>query len=611
MRVEYKTLTLEHFRCFGARQTFTLSPAPGLWFLRGRNEVEPTLASNGSGKSTLVEALFWILTGRTSKGLRNPDVKPWNGNGTPRGELLLHLDGESNVIARVATTNGLSINGKEVGPEEALKLLNTSPELLLNTTFLAQGEPLLFDRTPKEKMALFTEVLRLERWEERSARAGEKVRELDKLVAEIEGETMGTKAALTQTETLMERAVKASKEWVEAQEARAETVASDIKTLEEQLASAEVKFGELDLDYDEAWVRLRQMREDVRKLEREAIAKQGLFDLATLRLEELSRERKRLQRELDELGFTDECPVCKQPVTGTELGGHKKELRRVIAKLTAEIQAGVPKKTAEEYSSAKQSLETFRNSLQKVEQQTDDLQAKVNYAKPNIERIRAELLSLKTTRDVRQREENPYTEQVFTLRKQKRAQEATLEALQEDRTKALQQMERTKFWVKGFKDVALLLIEDVLQELEAVTNAILPEVGLLGWEVRYVLEKETKSGTVQRGINVVVVSPTGRGSAVKWESWSGGEGQRLRLVGALALSDVLLRHAGVSTNLEILDEPTQHLSAQGVADLCAYLGERAKANGKTVWVIDHMAREGAVFSGTVTVTKTKTGSVLS
>ena len=73
---------------------------------------------------------------------------------------------------------------------------------------------------------------------------------------------------------------------------------------------------------------------------------------------------------------------------------------------------------------------------------------------------------------------------------------------------------------------------------------------------------------------------------------------------------MLLRYAGVECNLEALDEPTRHLSAGGVAELCAFLADRAEALEKRIFLIDHIAREGSNFAETITVVKEKTGARL-
>src|SRR6202035_4690082 len=97
---------------------------------------------------------------------------------------------------------------------------------------------------------------------------------------------------------------------------------------------------------------------------------------------------------------------------------------------------------------------------------------------------------------------------------------------------------------------------------------------------------------------------------VKWRSFSGGENQRLRLIGALALSEVLLNYVGITPTLEILDEPSKSLSRQGVKDLIDYLADRAQNLGKRILLVDHHAYESSKFASVTTVVKDKSGSYI-
>jgi energy-coupling factor transporter ATP-binding protein EcfA2 len=153
----------------------------------------------------------------------------------------------------------------------------------------------------------------------------------------------------------------------------------------------------------------------------------------------------------------------------------------------------------------------------------------------------------------------------------------------------------------------LHIIEDVLAELQITANAMLEQVGLLGWELRFEAERETKKGTLQRGLNVFVKSPHNE-KPVKWESWSGGEGQRLRVLGALALGEVLLNRAGVEPTLEVLDEPTSHLSPQGVQDMIDMLHDRAASLGRTVLYADQTAIASDQFASVLTVERSGQGT---
>ena len=136
---------------------------------------------------------------------------------------------------------------------------------------------------------------------------------------------------------------------------------------------------------------------------------------------------------------------------------------------------------------------------------------------------------------------------------------------------------------------------------------MLDGLGLGDWSVDYATERETKSKTTQRALTTTVRSPSAP-DGVRWEVYSGGERQRLRLAGALALSEVLLAHAGVSLDFRVLDEPTRGLSSEGVRDLVEVLGDYAERGGLKIFLIDHVAQEGASFSSMITVENSADGA---
>jgi energy-coupling factor transporter ATP-binding protein EcfA2 len=71
---------------------------------------------------------------------------------------------------------------------------------------------------------------------------------------------------------------------------------------------------------------------------------------------------------------------------------------------------------------------------------------------------------------------------------------------------------------------------------------------------------------------------------------------------------VLLNYAGVETDLEVLDEPTRHLSGVGVRDLCEWLAWRAGQLQRRTLLVDHHAVDSSYFASTFTVIKDENGS---
>lgn len=93
---------------------------------------------------------------------------------------------------------------------------------------------------------------------------------------------------------------------------------------------------------------------------------------------------------------------------------------------------------------------------------------------------------------------------------------------------------------------------------------------------------------------------------VPWESWSGGETQRLRIACSIGLANLIRARMPNAPELEIWDEPTSFLAEEGVQDLIDFFSERAEE--RQVFLIDHRSLDSGAFDRIFTVTKDKQGS---
>jgi len=88
------------------------------------------------------------------------------------------------------------------------------------------------------------------------------------------------------------------------------------------------------------------------------------------------------------------------------------------------------------------------------------------------------------------------------------------------------------------------------------------------------------------------------------------ESQRWMLAVTFGLSEVLLARAGILPNIEMLDEPTQHLSQAGIDDLLDHLKQRAIDAQRAIYFIDHRALDRGAFDGVIQIEKDQAGSRL-
>ena len=605
-KLEFIRLSIEGFKSFaGGPHTFQLSErGEGLHFIKGRNEAEPRLGPNGAGKSSVFDAMCWCLYGRTPSGLRNPDIKPRLGNKKTTVCLVMKIAGKKHTIIRTANPNTTGIDDRSVGQDAIDKLLGLSYETFTHTILLGQGQPLFFDLAPREKMQLFSDVLSLERWEERSAVATSRVREFEQAAAVLEGELTAIDREQEHTRSLRDTLKKQSAEWELKRSDKQANASEELSDMKRRLANAQKAHDELDPKHDWAMAQLGIIDKDMDKSEAELLGIVSKLEKANAQMLALKREAKELADSL----VNKECPTCGQVVKSQ---ADRVAVRNKLTSVEAEalqINKRVRILTKKTKRHKKQHVD-LRTHYEELREDAESMKAMLETLSRTISDLRAQAQAKQREINERGEQDNPYKPQLKDLRRtldklvvgarEKKAEKAKLE----------RRTERARFWVKGFKDVRLYVVEEVLQDLELATNAALEDVGLIGWEVNYNVEKETKSGTKQRELSVLIKSPETK-ERVRWESWSGGEGQRLRIVGALALSEVLLSYAGVQTSIEVLDEPAHFMAQAGIRDLTDFLAWRAQGLHRATFYVDHVSLDSSRFASVTTIVKTKEGSFI-
>jgi len=605
---------VDHFKSFvGAPHELVLSTfGPGVHFVRGENQDEPRLEANGTGKTTFfADAPCWCLYGRTPDGLRNPDIKARFGQRGALVTLTLSIDGKRQVVTRSTNPNRLSVNGKDVGNDDIEALIGLSFDVFTNTVLLGQGRPLFFDLEPARKLELLGPTLRLDRWDEHSSHAASVVETLEDVETELARGAEVNEQLLVSTEKLLADALANWRRWKGDQEKWVEASKAKQAGLEGDRERCEQRRGGLDLEYDGACTEHKVLAIEEERLVTATAKSQSERASILTKMASHKETEAQLTTELKTIGEADDCPLCGQSLIGTDLSAYRTELRKKI-KITKDLwtKLDAERSTAtEKINRELAALEANRKHKTAFQKKANDARDARDRLTPTIARLTAEIEQIKTNLAEQARTKNPYADQVNEHRSKKSTLAKELAVFAKKLTAIREEIECTKFWVKGFQEVKLLELEDFLGELELTTAATLDAVGLLGWKIAYAVERETKTGTIQRKVNVFVMGPHDKES-VRWECWSGGEKQRLRLVGAMALSEVLLARAGVEPSMEILDEPTQHLSPQGIEDLGDLLVERAQTLGRMVFYCDHQSVDSVRFTSVLTVIKDKDGSRL-
>ena len=558
-----------------------LDRAPGLYFMWGTNEVEPTLETNGAGKSTIWNALAWALFGTTVDGLRGPDVVPWEGGGRPLVTVQFDLDDAPHQVQRGANPNKLNLDGADIDPLALQRHLGMNYDTYTHTQILGQDRtqsPLFFDLPPRGKLQLFTDALDLERWDRRSKLADDAAKTLRRQIDEDKGRLDGLLAQYREVKGLHQSTKEQFEQWDAALQLRLQTREAELQKLADSLKKAQRKHDDANLAYDSAGTELAPLDREIEQLEHYITHNRTERANAEMRLSRARATAQELARGMQ----AGTCPTCGQELhSKKQITAEKRkaddEIKTADGELKVAKQAGI--ELTNQWQPLTQARDRFRDQVTRSRMALD-------FCVPVVAELKAAIKRIKDERQETSNAINPFGQQLDDLRR-RRDQLAVehkrhKEKLQSDGEK----LDRLQFWIKGFKDLKLSIIEEVLQEQELCTNAKLEQFGLIGWSTKYAVERETKTGGTVRGLDVRIISPKTPDRAVPFAAFSGGEAQRLRIVGALALGEVLLNRAGIEPTLEVLDEPSQSLSPQGVQDLVDYLAERAQQLQRTIIYVD-------------------------
>lgn len=617
-----KSLILENFRSFTKRQEFVFPQDAGLYFMQGVNQAEPRLDANGSGKSTVWEALLWCLYGKTSRGLKAGDVCNWTAG--KRCSVILTFEAEigggHNVYFLKRTWGPISwtlSNLFDSAPVDLVKdpsnavlaALRLEYGSFLNCILTAQNQPMFIDQRADQKAALFAEVLQLDAWLQHSTKASKKASTQDAVTRRLEAEL----ARLQGRRDELQRST-ASGDHEEWEAKRAALVdALDVEFEKTRQRALEVGGNGIAATQQAADARRRLDRAE--DLAKEAAETVGVVRRSLERVEESIRaETRRLDAvevELRTLRRDGNCPTCGQSLRAAaheklaaaaerimhdadkklaalriDLGNENKELR-MAAELSAELSAR---------------LHDCRESYQRAQDRT-------NRAASDLARLEAEMDRIARRTQDELAAPNPFVGAAKRHAEELAALDREIEVAGRDLDDSRYAYNLYSFWVRGFKDMRLQQIATALSELEVEVNSSIEALGLVGWELHFHVDRETKSGTIQRGFSVAVQSPHNT-APVPWEAWSGGEAQRLRIATTMGFSALIRARTGTPLNLEVWDEPTTGLSPQGVQDLLEALASRARVENRQIWVVDHRSQDFGGFAGGAVIVKTESGSVI-
>jgi len=612
--MKIKQIILNNFKSYLGEHTIDLPIRPGLHFVMGQNNYDTDLGSNGSAKSTLfTDAISYCFFNKTMNGLRASNIQTWDSEDTASVELVFEIHNDFVRLYRSYNPNKLKIsvnnnsyrNIQQVDLEEYLGFGSES----LSAFIIGQFSKSFVDLTPTERLNLFTDILNLDYWDERAEAVKQEDKELDQEITtaetqlnNIDGTIESAKVRALRYKELSDSFESEKEEKIEYHEKQIENINQELETAYKQIEQAQKEYKESSKNYEEVAKKSRKLKRELQQYQDSAMEVK-----VALRSSQTAREQS--QSWIDHFQELDTvCPACLQEVT--ENHSHQQ-----VSSFESEIQEY--DKQIEELKKQLQQQNKYISDLTKKEEElSDELREHetiYNQSASDIKRLQKETPKLEGDLDrakgaveLEESKTNNYkVDYKKALKEQKKAEEDK-EELGSFIKDANQYKEALVYWKNGFKNIKLMLINEAISVLEVELNSVLNSLGMIEWSVSCEMEKETKQGKLKKGFHVMVTPPN-CDDEKPIESFSGGELQRLRLAGYIALSGLIKNRTGLHTNLLILDEPSKSLSQTGQEQLIEGLKERSVTNNEVIILIDHHGSVDAAYDGVYSVTKNEYG----
>ena len=568
MRIE--SVAAQNFKSYP--EFFLDIPEPGLYLITGRNKADAKIGSNGAGKSTILDALSWCLTGKTTRGLGGPSVQPWNGD-VDQVEVSVDIGGK--VVSRARNPIEERVDGQLV----SAGTLEAEYGKFLDVCLYPQFGESFLDLTPARKLEVFDALLNIPKWEERASTA----------------KSEASKFSVHKASLIAKKG--ASEAWLEHSEERLRELGNAREHTSGEFAELTERLSELK----RAWSGLNERKEVMeRRMERDEEE-----------LGELKHEHQRLWGEEASVGkdwnaIAEDRKAVKKKITKLDIGLKGERAEEVCPVCYSKINpdpeyvSRLRKHYEEELAEIDKDELECEGKLEEIGVKLQAVSEKLKKAKERSDAQGSVMARIREEVDVNEKEGRLASKKLDDFLSREKEEAARREEIQksvdgyEKEIKELDEqindtevkLHHADYWGQGFTFIRLMVIREAVDRLTVLTNKALEKLGLKGWEVRYEKEKVTKSGSKSRKLFAFVRSPAVK-EEVPWGAWSGGEAQRLRIASYIAMNDLLSSCHELNPGVEFWDEPTRHLSGDGVDGLLDYLSVRAQSAERAIFVIDH------------------------
>ena len=590
---------------------------PGLVLIEGENNDSPSSISNGAGKSSIFEAVLWVFTGKTKRGLtgdsviniltkRNCQVSmTWDNYTVIRSRKHDENGTGLRLFEHTAGLPSIELTRSTNKDTQAIldSLIKIPPSVLEKIAYFGQEDVKSFaSLTDSELKGVFSDMLGMDflsasqkkvkvYYEEREKEEADCLKKIDSIRAKMD-------AGLDQLVIMK----KARKEWegkvkAEIKKTEANLNKDDLKL---QASTKEHEAGKEELiKAKQDVVRVQQELAVVNEAHRKSKDARGAVSKVLMALQtkcdylarDLQRQVGSLKSISDKIGSS--CGECGKVYEENDLAGAMSQQKASIGKgvvALKKITAERDDYIAKEDALKKQELlaKTKVTELQEKNEHIDKglrLEWKIDALGAEITQLKASVIKQKKTLEGLVAEFENGNRWATDITKQKTKLSKLTDKLKE-KEMALEQCQEEGELAKalagllGNGGLKSYIFDSVTPELNRVINDYMQELDDIEVEISTVSRLKNGDYREKFAINI-----KNRHGAENYKGQSGGEKQKVNLAIALGFNKIARTLSSESINCLFLDEPFESLdsgSSDKVVDLC-----RSFTDSENTFIITH------------------------
>lgn len=659
-------LILQNFKSFRGSHEILFDCIPQVIRVTGHNYIDAELGANGVGKSTLFDAISWALFGKTLQGVGGAHVESRNCDEPTAVDLVMQTRTGQLHIRRVRPQK-LYVNDQLVDQEELLRVIGINERIFRHSVVFSQNSAQFIDLSPSERLSFFTEILNLEVWtnaanfarsEGVSANQGllgisAKIDTCEQLIKNENSHIAEMQKKDSDFHEQVQNDIRNLQVKLQNERELSDSITSDAKkaqrfiddnspTLEaltRDESAAVTAHTHLETEHVRVNDRLLSVADEFTTRDDAIVQLQDEIKSAELQFKQTRQQYTELKSSHDRaINSADAvCDKCGQPINNENA---KLRLRRRLQetkqrgdveharvadlseKLTRMKQesgdAGLSlseklTKLREELKSAETAKTACFSRVSEIKKQINDIGCALSAASMNVrDSVKARAQSAQRMRDIeleirnKTHAESPFVEMINESIRKNKERETEMARLLEEKRAMCSTYDQCVFWADGFKELRLSIIKQTLLALNQTINSILYSLGMVGWTIEFCVDLENKKGEIMKKFDISI-TPAG-GSPIPFNTYSGGEQQRLRLAVMMGFGDLLRQQYAMTDGIEVYDESTNFLSNEGVDDFLALLKLRAAETNRTIFVVDHKVLAPGDIYKNLHIVKTTNGS---